>query len=391
MERSRVASRSNRNGFVSERLDRLKAVIEDDIERGRYFGAVIVVARDGAIGLNEAIGFSDADHKNRVTKESVFSLFSTTKAITNVLVFRAIERGEFALTTKVSEMIPEFSGGLRQNVTFFHLLTHSSGLPSVYTPVPGMYIDRLDEIVAAICTKVHCTAHPGEVVNYSPMAAHALLGEAVRRTDPKKRSYRQLVEDEILKPLKMKDTSIGVRKDLKARKIVPVFLDRSPIEHLGHGNLGPNGAFEEELAEMPWVGAISTTSDMFRFAEMLRRGGELDGARILSPAILDLATRNWSGEKPNELYKPLVTARGWEPYPAYQGMGFQVRGDKICHSMFGTLTSPRTFGNYGAGSSLFWVDPERQMTFVCLTAGVMNGLDNIERFQRLSDIAVSAA
>ena len=68
-----------------------------------------------------------------------------------------------------------------------------------------------------------------------------------------------------------------------------------------------------------------------------------------------------------------------------------MRGDAICHGLFGTLTSPRTFGNYGAGSSLFWVDPERQMTFVCLTAGVMNGVDNIERFQRLSDIAVSAA
>jgi CubicO group peptidase (beta-lactamase class C family) len=107
--------------------------------------------------------------------------------------------------------------------------------------------------------------------------------------------------------------------------------------------------------------------------------------------MLDLATRNWSGDKPNELYKPMVAARGWEPYPAYQGLGFQVRGEAICHSLFGTLASPRTFGNYGAGSSLFWVDPVRQLTFVCLSTGVMNGVDNIERFQRLSDIAISAA
>lgn len=381
----------NRNGLSADRLRHLKSVIEDDIQRGRYYGGVILVARNGAIGIHEAIGFIEPKGKRALTKKSVFSLFSTTKAITNVLVFRAIERGEFALTTKVSEIIPEFSGGQRQSITFFHLLTHSSGLPSVFTPKAGMYVDRLDEVVAAVCEHVHCVAEPGSLINYSPMAAHALLGDAVRRTDPKKRSYRQLVEDEILKPLKMKDTSIGVRKNLKSRHIVPIFLDRSPIDHLGHSNLGPNGAFEEERAEMPWVGAISTVADMFRFAEMLRRGGELDSARILSPAILDLATRNWSGDKPNELYKPLVAARGWEPYPAYQGMGFQVRGEAICHGLFGTLTSPRTFGNYGAGSSLFWVDPERQMTFVCLTAGVMGGVDNIERFQRLSDIAVSAA
>jgi len=382
---------ADQHGLEKDRLLHLKSVIEDDVRRGLYYGAVIVVARHGVIGLHEAVGHANLKDKRPVTKGSVFSLFSTTKALTNVLVFRAIERGEFALTTRISQIIPEFSGGQREEITFYHLLTHSSGLPSVFTPKPGMYIDQLDEIIAAICKYVHSIEAPGKLVTYAPMAAHALMGEAVRRTDPKKRSYRQLVEDEILTPLKMKDTSVGVRKDLRARHIVPIFLDQSPIDHLGHSNLGPNGAFEEENAEMPWVGCISTASDMFRFAEMLRRGGELDGARIISPTIIDVATRNQTGEKPNELFKPLAISRGWEPSPAYLGVGFFLRGEAICHHHFGTLTSPRTFGNFGAGSSGFWVDPERDMTFVYLSAGVMEESANIERFQRLSDIAVSAA
>jgi CubicO group peptidase (beta-lactamase class C family) len=382
---------SDQHGLASERLLHLKRAVESDIQRGLYYGAVVLVARHGVIGLHEAIGSTNAKDKRPVTKESVFSLFSTTKALTNVLAFRAIERGEFALTTKVSEIIPEFSGGRRQDITFYHLLTHSSGLPSVFTPAPGMYIDVLEEIIAAICKNVQSIEEPGVLVTYAPMVAHALMGEAVRRTDPKKRSYRQLVEDEILTPLKMKDTSIGVRADLKARHIVPIFLDQSPIDHLGHSNLGPNGAFEEEKAEMPWVGGISTVSDMFRFAEMLRRGGELDGARIISPAMLDIATRNHTGEKPNELFKQLAIACGWEPSPAYLGLGFFLRGEAVCHLHFGTLTSPRTFGNMGAGSSIFWVDPERDVTFVCLSAGVMNEAHNLARFQRLSDIAISAA
>jgi len=386
-----MAGQAKRHGLDAARLSHLQAVIEDDIKRERYYGGVILVARNGVVGIHEAIGYVEPKKKRPVQKNHVFSLFSTTKAITNVLVFRAIERGEFALTTRVSEIIPEFSGGQREQITFFHLLTHSSGLPSVFTPREGMYIDRLDEIVAAICENVHSAAAPGEVINYAPMAAHALMGESVRRTDPKKRSYRQLAQDEIFKPLKMKDTSIGVRKDLKPRKIVPIFIDPFPATHPGRSNLGANGAFEEEHSEMPWVGAVSTVADMYRFSEMLRRGGELDGARILSPAILDLANRNWTGDKPNELYKKLVEPRGWGEYPAYLGLGFQVSGEKVIHNLFGTLTSPRTFGNYGAGSSLFWVDPVLQMTFVCLTAGVMDGVGNIERFQRLSDIAVSAA
>jgi CubicO group peptidase (beta-lactamase class C family) len=378
-------------GLSRERLERLKAAVAAQVREKRYFGAVIGVARHGTVGLLTAVGHADSNGRRPLLADSVFSLFSVTKAFTNALVFRAIELGQLALTTRVSAVIPEFSGGLRETITFYHLLTHSSGLPSVFMPRPGMYIDRLDEIVEAICANLQCESAPGVQVTYAPMAAHALMGEAVRRLDPSGRSYRQLVEEELFGPLAMGDSAIGVRRDLRPRHVVPHFIDPMPVQHLGHGNLGPNGAFEEELAEMPWVGAVSTVPDLLRFAEMLRRGGELDGARILSPALIDQATLNRTGEKPNELYKALALSRGWEPYPAYIGLGFFLRGDAVCHHQFGTLSSPRTFGHTGAGSTIFWVDPKLDLTFVCLTAGVINEGDNVERFQRLSDMAVSAA
>jgi len=81
--------------------------------------------------------------------DSVFSIFSVTKAITNVLVLRSIELGRFALTTRISDLVPEFSAGLRNEITVHHLLTHTSGLPIVFAIKPDMYIDRLDEVVAA--------------------------------------------------------------------------------------------------------------------------------------------------------------------------------------------------------------------------------------------------
>jgi len=377
--------------FSAERLDHLRRVIAEDIAAGRYFGAVLAIARAGQLGLHEAIGHADAAASRALRLDSVFSIFSVTKAITNVLVLRAIELGRFALTTRISDLVPEFSGGLRNQITVHHLLTHTSGLPIVFAIKPDMYIDRLDEVVAAVCAHIQPAEPPGERVAYSPLANHALLGEALRRTDPKRRSYRAIVHDDLLAPLGMGDSSVGLRRDLRARHVVPDFRGNFPITHPGHSNLGPNGAFEEEDAEMPWVGLASTVPDLLRFAEMLRRGGELDGSRILSPAMLELATRNWTGEKPNELYKALFEQRGWPPAPAYLGLGFALRGTAMCHHLYGTLTSPGTFGNYGAGSALYWVDPTRQLTFVCLSAGVMNSLDNIERFQRLSDIAVAAA
>jgi CubicO group peptidase (beta-lactamase class C family) len=376
--------------FSEERLEHLKLVIADDVAAGRYYGAVIAVARKGRLGLHAAIGHADAAATQPLRLDSVFSIFSVTKAITNVLVLRAIELGRFALTTRINEVVPQFSGGLRNEITLYHLLTHTSGLPIVFAIKPDMYIDRLDEMVAAVCANIFPAESPGEHVAYSPLANHVLLGEALRRTDPKQRSYRAIVQEELLDPLKMRDTSVGLRRDLRARHVIPDLRGNFPITHPGHSNLGPNGAFEEEDAEMPWVGIASTVADMLRFAEMLRRRGELDGARVLSPATLELATRNWTGEKPNELTRARFQQRGWPPEPAYMGLGFALRGTAMCHHLFGTLASPGTFGNHGAGSTLYWIDPERDVSFVCLTAGVMDSLDNLERFQRLSDIAISA-
>ncbi len=107
--------------------------------------------------------------------------------------------------------------------------------------------------------------------------------------------------------------------------------------------------------------------------------------------MLERARQYWTGDKPNEVYKRLPNSAAGTVMPAYIGLGFSLRGEQIGNALFGTLTSPDTFGNYGAGTTLFWVDPELDMTFVGLSTGVMNSDDNIERWQKLSDIAVSAA
>ena len=377
-------------GLDADRLQHLRETIQQDITADKYFGAVVLVAHQGEIALQEAFGWSGADHARKLELDSVFSLFSLTKAFTTVLTLRAIELGQFALTTRVCEVIPEFNGPMRDRITFFHLLTHQSGLPALWIPKPGMFIDRLDEIIAAICQYVRPVDPPGVKCHYSPLFNHALMGEAVRRTDPQQRSYRQILQDEVLTPLGMHDTAIGQRKDLADRHIFPDFRGKPPQEHLSRHNNDPQGAFKDETAEMPWVGGISTVPDLFRFAEMLRRGGTLNGARILSPATIGLATQNWTGDKPNELYKAVAINNGWEPYPAYIGLGFCLRGELVCPNLFGTLPSPGTYGNYGSGSTLFWVDPETDLTFVYLSAGIMQQAPNIERFQRLSDIAASA-
>ena len=378
-------------GFDSARLDALSAAVERDIAADLYFGGVISVKRGGQPAYLKTFGYSSPAKDRKVAEDAVFSLFSVTKAFTNILIFQAIERGLLTLTTPVAKIIPEFAGGLRDRITVFHLLTHSAGLPSMFEARPGMYIDRLAEVIAAICQVALPIEAPGVRVDYAPLFNHALLGETARRLDAKKRSYRQILHEDLFEPLGMKDTSMGVRRDLKSRHLIPEFRGNYPIQHLGHSNLGPNGAFEEEEAEMPWVGCVSTASDMMRFAEMLRGGGSLDGRRIISRAMVERARTVWTGDKPNEFYANGIRAAGGIAPPANIGLGFSVRGPQMGTSLFGTLASPGAFGAHGAGTTIFWVDPERDISFVGLMTGLMKTIDNLWRWERLSDIVHAAA
>jgi CubicO group peptidase (beta-lactamase class C family) len=107
--------------------------------------------------------------------------------------------------------------------------------------------------------------------------------------------------------------------------------------------------------------------------------------------MIRLARRNWTGELRNEIYRAVALRAGYPPPPAYLGLGFSVRGDALVHHQFGTLTSSETFGNYGAGSTVFWIDPELDLTFVGLSAGLLPQAQNIDRYQRLSDMAAASA
>jgi CubicO group peptidase (beta-lactamase class C family) len=376
-------------------LRRLADAIERDVAEERYDGAVIIVARSGEVALHEAIGFAHRPTGRGAARDDVFRVFSTTKAFTTVLALAAIDRGQLALTTKVVDVIPEFRardrfrGQHRDRITVAHLLTHRSAMPSTPYPAPLGRLGSLSDTVAAIC-EIDPIGVPGQEVDYSPAINHALLGEIARRVLGGGASYREVVRHELLGPLRMTDTAFGAPVAW-ADRLVPIRAVFEKSAWLEPEDLEMLNELIDERAEMPWVGAVSTAHDLFRFMEMLRRGGELDGTRILSPAILDLATTNHTGELPNKLYARLAAAVGWEPWPANVGLGFMLRGPGLHPTLFGTLASPRTFGNYGAGSSLIWADPVRDITFVCLTAGAMLETANIERFQRLSDLALASA
>ena len=376
-------------GLDPDRLLKLKRAIEDDTANGLFDGAVFLVAREGTIVMHEAVGRSDLSSGRKAKADDVFFIMSITKQVTATRVLMAIEEGHFTLTTPIKDLIPEFGTKGKQNITVAHILTHTSGLNS---EVPfGFAMDqlgRIDAMVAAMSNE-RVLFKPGSMVTYNPVMAHALLAAMVQRCDARKRAFRELLADDVFVPLRMADTALGLPERLKPRIVPVVVRDTTPGLFDAVMIEGMNYIIGEET-ELASGGAVSTVHDVFRFAEMLRRGGELDGKRLLSPETVQLATSNQTGTLPNHLMDYMREMYGWPEFPAYIGLTFFVRGTGLFPTPLGLNTSPRTFGGLGAGSTVFWVDPERSLTYVFLSAGLMEEGRSIMRHQRLSDMVVAS-
>ncbi|WP_293950915.1 serine hydrolase, partial [uncultured Corynebacterium sp.] len=337
-------------------LKRIEETIQADIERGDYDGVNVIIAQHGEIALQGTYGFAERATERPSRQDDIYRVLSLSKAFTNALAYRALGEGKLALSTRVVEVVPEFLGTdpfrmmRKDKINLWNLLTHTSGMPA--TPNPGMPIQdcvKLPEIATAIGT-VDVIHEPGTQVNYSPAINHALIGEMVRRAYGYD-SFQDMARELIFEPLGMKDTAFGLSKENEDRA-VPIkayvpdtgFLRPEDIE-------GLNEVITEE-AELPWVGATTTVDDVFKFVEMLRRKGEVNGEQLIGKAIIEQATTLQTGDMMNDLYTMVNSEMGWAAPKGNIGLGVILSGTGPVPNFFGPFTSPNAFGNNGAGSTL---------------------------------------
>lgn len=379
------------SAFDPAKLDLVKQSILQDIDSGLIHGAAMRVSRRGETVLDIVEGYADKAADRQLQADSVFVTMSTGKLFVSVLVLNMVERGLLHLHTPVADVIPEFGKFGKEYVSLFHLLTHTSGMPGGVPTADPAILANIDKLTDYACA-LPLDCQPGERVNYSMAVAHSVLATMCLRVDGRGRNFSTMIAEELFAPLGMNETSLGPRSDLMTR-LAPVrasqdvsynLLPREAIEYLAeHVMLAPG-------AEFAAGGYITTIDDLHRFTEMLCRKGELDSARILSPAMMRLSTRNYTGEMRNAVWDPILSARHWQEWPAYIGLGFRMRGDAIVPGPFGALNSPETFGHFGAGSSGVWVDPREDLAYSLLTTGLIEESHNLERTARLSDLVMSA-
>lgn len=381
------------SGFLTGRLARIGDYMRREfIDTGKIAGCQALVARGGEVGLFDQWGLADIERGRPIAPDTIFRIMSMTKPLTATALMILLEEGRFRLDDPVRAFLPAFrnarvyvSGAgqdmvtepARRPLTVRDMLRHTAGLTYGHAlepmrpdetvhPVEQAYLDAKVDLARNVpmmtfvdrIAQVPLLYHPGEGWTYS-MASD--VGGALVEAISGQR-YEVFLRERVLGPLQMHDTDFSV-PDGKADRFAASYR---------RGRDGRLVLFDDpETSAYRAVpefcsgggGLVGTTPDYFRFCEMIRRGGELDGERILSPRAVRLMTTNHlpGGADIAGMSRNLFQERGNDGVG--YGLGFAMTFDPV---KSGTLADNDVFWA-GFHCTLFWVDPIADLSVVFMT------------------------
>jgi CubicO group peptidase (beta-lactamase class C family) len=391
-----------KTGLSTARLERITDHLERNyVAPGKIAGCQVAVARHGHLAYQRSFGQMDRERGKAMADDTIFRIYSMTKPITSVALMSLYERGHFQLNDPVSRFFPAWRDHRvwvsgkgadmkteepRRSLSMRDMLCHTGGLtygsalvalgaPDSGHPVDQVYADvgvrrgrgeTLMEFMDKLA-KVPLLYQPGERWMYS--LSTDVCGALVEKISGKR--FDRYLQEAIFEPLGMKDTSFHVTAD-KAGRFAANYR-RGPDKSL---QLIDDPASSEYLQEPTFFsgggGLTGTTEDYLRFCEMLRRGGELDGERILGPRTIAMMHMNHlkGGKDLSQM------AIGGFSETANEGVGF---GLGFASTLDEVSTGNLGAGDYywgGAASTIFFVDAKEDMTMVFMTQLMPSGTFN---------------
>ncbi len=352
------------------RLDLLCVTIERQVARGDYPGAQVAVARRGRLALSCSFGQARLQPAAVATDDTLFLLYSNTKVITAAAIWTFVEDGVLRYGDRVADVLPGFERHRKGEITLLQLLTHQAGFPGAVIP-PDMIEDHA-RVREAVCDFVPEWA-AGTRVHYHPAAAHwvaAMMIEELTGQD-----FRAVIRERVTGPLGIgHEVLVGV-DDAAQSRCADMHDPASAM-----APIAGDCSAAARRAGRPGGGGHGTARGMAAFYQALVQGGQLGGARVLSPRTLAYVARNFTGER-IDLNSGASAQRGMGPY---------VRGDIELARSIGTLAHPSTFGHGGAGSSYCWGDPSSGVSFAFLSNAKHANDVHDARMDALSNIVHAA-
>ncbi|HEU4593865.1 MAG TPA: exo-beta-N-acetylmuramidase NamZ domain-containing protein [Pyrinomonadaceae bacterium] len=343
-------------GMSGERLAYIDAAVTEAVARKELPGAVVLVARRGGVVWRKAYGARAlVPRREEMTADTIFDVASLTKVLaTATSTMILVERGRLRLSDPVSKHIPELKGEDREKMTVEHLLTHRSG----YAPDFDLreQWSGHEEMLKRLYVEPLRNA-PGSRFIYSDIGMIA-LAEVVKRVSGQPLDV--FAKENIFEPLGMKDTGFRPRAELLSR-VAPTETVRGMRSYLGGtGETGTEGermlrgeVHDPTSNRMGGVaghaGLFSTADDLAIYCQMILRGGEYNGARILSPLGVEEMTR------PRQ-----VTEEG-----GARGLGWDINTSFSVNR--GELFPVGSFGHTGFTGTSVWIDPATESLVVFLS------------------------
>ena len=378
------------SGLSDDRLKNIDHFFQEKyIDTGRLSGALTLVARRGEVAHFSPLGNMDHEHQRPTKKDTIYRIFSMTKAITSVALMMLYEEGQFQLNDPIHKFLPEWKNtevwisGYHPNfktrpaersITFTDLLSHQSGLtygigyigndhpvdkayqqfirPDVFDGSLSKWFKTLSEFPLAFS--------PGAAWNYS--VSTDMCGYLVEVISGK--SLDNFFKERIIDPLEMTDTGFTVPEE-KLNRFAALYKATSENSFELMEDMETMTYREKPTFLSGGGGLVSTAPDYYKFLEMLLRGGTVAGHQYLSRKTIELMTTNHlpNGKSLGEHALP----KRWSE-TAFDGVGFGLGFSVLMNPNDSQIVgSPGHYAWGGAASTAFWVDPIEEIIVIFMT------------------------
>ena len=194
----------------------VQKAIDQVIGAGREIGLQVAAYKDGELVVDTWGGLADPGPGRKVDGDTLFNVYSVTKAVAATALHLQAERGLIEYDAPIVNYWPEYGAHGKERTTVRDALTHRACVPQMPEEVTPEMMCDWDAMVRAIAN-LKPLAEPGTKTLYLSMTFGWIIGELVRRTDPKGRSLGQFVRDEIAAPLGIPDLWIGIPDAVEPR------------------------------------------------------------------------------------------------------------------------------------------------------------------------------
>lgn len=379
----RVAESPEELGLDSGKVALLLERVERDVRDGVLPNAQVALARNGRLAVFKSFGRAKQGELQRpVQDDTLFCVFSCTKAITSVLAWQLIEQGLLDVRTPVAELVPEFGANGKAAITVEQLLTHTGGFPSApFNPVD--FNDRQKRLARFAAWRLNW--EPGTRFEYHPSSSMYVVAEILERLIGV--AYQQLVRTRVAEPLGLPDLWVGLPSAHHARvaDIEHVGVEATDAEYEAIGQQRPaetevnesalNNFNRADVREsgIPGGGAIARAADFALFFQSLDK--------LCKPETVRMGCEVRTGD----LIDPSTGKR------AHRALGLQIAGDEDrSFRGFGKTHSALAYGHSGAGGQLAWFDPATGISLGYCTSGHdRNTLRRARRGVAINSLAAS--